>query len=136
MLSNNITLHSASGAAVIYNLQSNLPDGTRRIDTLSDYVQPRILEIKHTATGKGPAMVDRHLVSFSSTKNDATTAGEKKLVLNFTIANSRSTAFSAAEVCDLVSELVDFLTPDTKVLSSNRVMIDPDKVAALLRGES
>lgn len=136
MLSANFTLLDDSGADVDYVLQNYLADGSRRIATASDAIQPQLLEIKHTATGKGVALVDRHLVSFSQTKNDVNSAGEKKLVVNFTISNPRSTAFTAGEVYDLVSQFVDFVTPATKSIATNRVVLDTDKIAALLRGES
>jgi hypothetical protein len=106
MLTQNLTLDDASGDAVSYNLQAYLPDGARRINVSTTPTEPRVLEIKHTQSGKGSAVVDRHLVSASLTKRDAAGAPQKGIV-NLTFSIPQSTAISNTDILDLFAAIVD-----------------------------
>lgn len=132
MLTANLALDDASGDEVSYNLQAYLPDGARRIDIASTPTEPRLLEIKHSTSGKDASAVDRHLISASVAKFDG--AGVlKKGIVNVTFAQPRSTVISNTELLDLFSAIVDLLC-DGGFGSSG--MAGTTNASAILRGES
>lgn len=132
MLTQNLSLDDASGDEIAYNLQVYLPDGARRIDIASTPTEPRLLEIKHAQSGKGSAVVDRHLASASLTKVDSAGVPQRGVV-NVTFTQPRSTAISNTDMFDLFSNLVDLLC-DGGFGSSG--MTGTTNASALLRGES
>nr|QDH91048.1 MAG: hypothetical protein H2Rhizo33936_000002 [Leviviridae sp.] len=132
MLTTNLALDDASGDEIAFNLQAYLPDGSRRIDTASTPTEPRLLEIKHSTSGKDATAVDRHLISASVSKFDG--AGQlKKGIVNVTFTQPRSTAISNTDLLDLFSSIVDLLC-DGGFGSSG--MTGTTNASAILRGES
>lgn len=132
MLTANLSLDDMTGDEIAFNLQAYLPDGARRIDITSSPTEPRILEIRHSVTGRDASAVDRHLISASLTKMDAS-GQPKKGTVNLTFAQSRSTVISNNDMFDLLSAIVD-LVCDGGFSSSG--MAGTTNASALLRGES
>lgn len=133
MLTANLALDDATGDEVAFNLQAYLPDGARRIDVTSTPTEPRLLEIKHSSSGKGAAVVDRHLISASKTVDDETSGGPKKAIVNLTISLPRTVSLAAADVHDLIAVIVDLIS-DGGFTGSG--LAGTTNVASILRGES
>lgn len=132
MLTANLALDNSTGVESTFNLQVYLPDGARRIDSVSTLTEPRTLEIKHSVTGKGAAMIDRHLISAVNQQSDA--AGVPfKAIVNLTIAAPRNTVFSNTDLADLVSFVVDFISDGG---FSGAGIAGTTNLSAVLRGES
>lgn len=132
MLTQNLTLDDASGDAISFNLQAYLPDGSRRIDTSSTPTEPRVLEIRHTTSGKENGAVDRHLLSCSVTKVDGAGVPRRGIV-NLTLTQPRSTAISNNDILDCLAAVVDLIADggfgDTGFTGTANA-------TAILRGES
>lgn len=108
MFASDIALDGATGTESTFKLISQSAGESTRIDSSTTLAEPKLMTVKHTVTGKGAAAVDRHLLQFSLTKNDA--AGLPKVcVVNFTVAVPRST-ITTAEVKDLAAYAVDFIS--------------------------
>jgi hypothetical protein len=133
MLTANLSLDDATGDEIAFNLQSYLPDGARRVDVTTTPTEPRTLTIQHTQSGKGAAIVDRHLVSASLTKDNADSGGPKRAIVNLTISLPRTTAFANADVYDLIAVIVDLIADGG---FSGSGLAGTTNVAAILRGES
>lgn len=130
MLANDIVLDKADGTDVTFRLQSQLPDGSRRIDILSTLALPTTLVIKHSVSGKLPGvMTDRHLVQLNKTV--ASSTGVASMNANFTLTVPRDVEITPAIIHDMVSHVVDFLTDGTITGYATTTNVD-----ALLRGES
>lgn len=108
MFSGDIALDGATGTESTFKLISQNSGESTRIDSSTTLAEPKLMTIKHTVTGKGAAAVDRHLVQFALTKNDAS-GMPKTAVVNFTIAVPRST-ITTADVKDLAAHAVDFIS--------------------------
>lgn len=132
MLTANLSLDDATGDLVAYNLQVYLPDGARRIDIASTPTEPRLLEIKHTTSGKNSDIVDRHLISASLTKLDGAGVPRKGIV-NLTFTQPRSTSISNNDLFDLLAAIVD-LVGDGGFGDSG--FTGTTNATAILRGES
>ena len=129
MLANDITLDKADGTDVVFRMVSQDQNGTRRIDIASTLALPNVLVIKHSVSGKAPAIVDRHLIQLNKTV--ATALGSVPLSANFTLAIPRDVAVTSTMVHDVVSHIVDFLTDGTATGLATTANVD-----AILRGES
>lgn len=129
MLANDLILDKKDGSDVTFRLFSTSTDGSRRSDIASTLALPTILTIKHSQQGKSPNVVDRHLVQLSKTL--ATAAGTTQVICNFTVTVPRDVAVSTANVHDVISHVVDFLTDLTSTGLATTANID-----AILRGES
>lgn len=129
MLSSDLTLKTAAGADVVYRLVSQDTTGTRRIDIASTLALPSTLIIKHSQSGKGNLVVDRHLIQLNKTL--ATALGSTVLNANFTLTVPRDVAVTALTVHDIVSNLLDLLTDGTYTGTATTPTLD-----AVLRGES
>ena len=129
MLANDITLDKADGTDVVFRMVSQDQNGTRRIDIASTLALPNVLVIKHSVSGKAPAIVDRHLIQLNKTV--ATALGSVPLSVNFTLAIPRDVAVTSTMVHDVVSHIVDFLTDGTATGLATTANVD-----AILRGES
>ena len=129
MLANDITLDKADGTDVVFRMVSQDQNGTRRIDIASTLALPNVLVIKHSVSGKAPAIVDRHLIQLNKTV--ATALGSVPLSANFTLAIPRDVAVTSTMVHDVVSHIVDFLTDGTATGLAATANVD-----AILRGES
>jgi hypothetical protein len=125
-----IVLDDVSGDDATYRLISQDSQGSRRIDIATTLVSPATLVIKHTSSGSGPNAVDRHLVQFNRTLEDA----QGKLVTlttNFTLAVPRNAVMTAATIADEVCHLIDFLSSGgVSTLASTA------NIESLVRGES
>jgi len=129
MLANDITLDDKSGDDVVYRLFRSDQNGTQRIDVATTLNAPGLMVIKHSSSGKGAATVDRHLVQFSRTVEDANGL-LVTLVCNFTLQVPRNSAMTSQIVYDQVCNLADFLTDGQLTTVTATTNID-----ALLRGE-
>jgi hypothetical protein len=132
MLTANLTLDDASGDAVTYNLQNYPQNGAQRIDVSRASNEPRTLLIQHTASGKGSAVVDRHLISAKVTELDAG-GSPFTATVNLTMAVPRSTAISQTDVLDCLAAIID-LVSDGGFGDSG--FTGTTNAAAILRGES
>jgi hypothetical protein len=132
MLTANLALDDATGDEVAFNLQSYLPDGARRIDIATSNPDERTLTIQHTASGKGTAVVNRHLISAKLSK--VSEAGVPSLAtVNLTIAMPKNNGIANADIHDLVSVIVDLVTDGG---FSGSGLAGTTALAAILRGES
>lgn len=129
VLASDLTLDKADGTDVVYRLVSTDTTGSRRIDIASTLALPATLVIKHSVSGKSPNVLDRHLVQLNKTV--ATAVGVTTLNCNFTITIPRDVAVTAAEVADVVSNLIDFLSDSALSGYATHANLD-----ALMRGES
>lgn len=129
MLTPDIVLDNKDGSDVTFRLVSSGTDGTRRIDIASTLALPATLTIKHSVTGKAPAVVDRHLVQLNKTVESS--VGSAVIICNFTITVPRDVAVTSAVVYNVISHLVDFLSDGSLTGLPTTANID-----SILRGES
>lgn len=108
MFSGSIALDGATGTESTFVLISQSNGESTRIDSSTTPAEPKLMNVKHTVSGKGAAAVDRHLLQFSLTKNDGSGI-PRVAVVNFTIAVPRST-ITTADVKDLAAHAVDFIS--------------------------
>lgn len=108
MFSGDIALDGATGTESTYKLISQSNGESQRIDSSTTLAEPCFMNVKHTVTGKGAAAVDRHLVQFTLTKNDASGL-PKTAVVNLTIAVPRTT-ITSADVKKITAHAVDFIS--------------------------
>lgn len=131
-LSDQLVLSNADSEIIgTFNIRERSLALTERIDTASTLAQPRVHQVKHKASGKGPSAVDNHLLSVVDTKMDAENATSTAIV-NWTVNVPRNgEMFSLERIMDNMAMSVAALCvggigPD----------LDSAKVAAFLRGES
>lgn len=130
MFASDIVLDTVSGVDTTYRLVSQDAGGSKRIDIATSLAAPATLAVRHSVSGKGADVVDRHLVQLIRTYVD--TAGKAvQVTSNFTLAVPRNTAVTAALVADEVARLIDFLSSGTLVTLTSVANIE-----SLLRGES
>lgn len=129
MLANDLTLNNAVTGTTVFRLTNQLSDGSRRIDVASSLALPSTLTIKHSLTGKSPAIIDRHLISLSKTV--AAAIGSATMTANFTLAIPRDAAITALIIHDVIANFLDFLNDGAVTTYSNTLNVD-----AVLRGES
>lgn len=125
-----LVLDDVSGDDVTYRLVSRDGNGSRRIDIATNLAQPAHLAIRHSVNGSGASAIDRHLVQFTRTLNDA--AGiPRTLTVNLTVAVPRNAIITDQIVKDQLANLVDLVT-DGAVAS----LATTNNISSLLRGES
>jgi len=107
--SDNLSLDDASGDLVAYSKIASSGDRIRRLDTSTTLAESRLMEIAHNFQGSGADIVDRHLVSFSHTQNNAT-GKPRKAIVNLTVSIPRDAVVTPEDVDDLIANLVDFIT--------------------------
>jgi hypothetical protein len=129
VLSNDLVLKNAGGTDVTYRLVSQDQTGSRRIDIASSLALPATLVIKHSVSGKSPAVVDRHLIQLN--KAVATALGQTTVVANFTLTVPRETVVTPTILHDIVSNMLDLMTDGTYTGTATTPTLD-----AILRGES
>jgi len=129
VLSNDLTLKDADGTDSVFRLVSQDTTGTRRLDIASTLALPSVLQIKHSTSGKGAALVDRHLIQLNKTL--AATLGSVALNANLTLAVPRDVAVTPEAIHDIISNILDLLTDGTYTGTSTTTTLD-----AILRGES
>jgi hypothetical protein len=135
MLTPNLVLNTGlteDTAVSTFALQAYLPDGSRRMDVQSTLNEPRLLEIKHSTTGKGASIVDRHLISASLTQNNSLTPGPQKATVNLTLSVPRSAAFSPSLILGLLRSILDVCYDG----ESTFIDAEPAFITAIMRGES
>lgn len=131
MFDGTINLDGAAGAESTFKLISQSNGESTRIDVNTTLAEPKLFVIKHTTTGKGLAVTDRHLVQFTCTRRDA--AGNPYVaVVNTTIAVPR-VQITAADVRDLVAHSSDFVTGGGFTGSG---LASSDTINALMIGEN
>jgi hypothetical protein len=126
------TLDDASGDAVTYSLIGEDKTGSIRMDSATTLTEPRKLEIKHSSSGKGADVVDRHLVQASHLKV-AGTGQTRTAVVNLTLAVPRDSVITATIVQDLLAAIIDLIT-DGGFGDSGFVGVT--NLSAIMRGES
>lgn len=129
MLASDLTLDKADGTDVVFRLVSTDTTGSRRIDIASTLALPATLVIKHSVSGKSPNVIDRHLVQLN--KVIPTAVGSVTLTANFTLTVPRDVAVTSAEVFDITSNVLDFLSDSALTGYAAHANLE-----ALLRGES
>lgn len=82
-----LVLADNAAANKTFSLRKTEGFNTERIDQSTTQAEPRLCLIKHSSQGKKGTseQADRHLVSFSVTKKDATTGIMSTAVLNITL---------------------------------------------------
>lgn len=130
MLAQNLTLDDADGTDVTFNWVSSDSSGVKRVDVATTRSNQRVLDIRHTQSGKGSSIVDRHLVQVKQTvpRADGTTVD---ITVNFTMYVPRVSEVTNQLVLDDVAIVLDLLTDGALVNPMTSV-----NLAALLRGES
>lgn len=104
-----LTLDDAAGNAKSFQRLSTVAGGSDWIRTDTNLNEPVRLAIKHTQSGSGSNIVDRHLVQLTMTKIDG--AGLPRTVtVNLTIQFPRTSAISNANVKDIVAHAVNAVT--------------------------
>lgn len=130
MFTPDIVLDDVSGDDSTYRSVSQDATGSKRIDISTTLSAPAFLVIKHTQSGKGKDLADRHLVQFTRTVLDSLGA-PYTITTNFTLAVPRVAAVTAASVSDEVCRLIDFLSSGGVTTLASTANIE-----SLLRGES
>jgi hypothetical protein len=125
-----LTLDDASGDDVVYRLVSTDNQGTRRIDIATNLSEPAFLAIRHSQSGKGADLVDRHLLQVTETKIDSG-GTPRTLTLNITLNVPRNAIVTSQMVKDRLTNLLDLLTDGAIASLATSANID-----SLLRGES
>jgi hypothetical protein len=129
MLANDLTFDKADGTDVVFRMVSQDQTGSRRIDIASTLALPTTLVIKHSTTGKGDAVVDRHLVQLNRTVSAS--PSPVTVNVNFTLTVPRNVAVTPTIIHDVVTHIIDFLTDGAATGLATSANID-----AILRGES
>jgi len=125
-----LVLDDVSGDDVTYRLTSRDGSGSKRIDVATTLSEPAFLSIRHSASGKGSDIVDRHLVQFTRTKNDSN-GTPRTLTLNLTVAVPRNSAITSTIINDQIMNLLDLMASGGLASLASTANID-----SLLRGES
>lgn len=114
MFASTITINDRVPAAKDFK-QISLEDfGSVRIDSSTTNLAPRKMAIRHSTSGKGVDLVDRHLLQFSTVKVD-TSGIARTLVANVTLAVPRSSAVVRTDIDDLVAFIRNWLNVTANV---------------------
>lgn len=132
-LTDTLTLESSSGANTTWNLLFKDATQTKRINTAGTLSEPSQLVIKHTSSGTGANIVDRHLISATQSKLD-TLGVTRTATVNMTIAVPRNTVITQTIVADLISAIVALVTDGS--FSATTGMLGQTNLTQLLRNES
>jgi hypothetical protein len=106
-LSATLSLKNEAAAARSFVTTDVLPTGTVRLDGATTLSQPTKLAIKHSTSGSGESLTDRHLIQATRVELDANGI-PFTTVVNLTIAVPRKTATNTT-VYDLVSFIKDLV---------------------------
>lgn len=115
-LASNIVLNDGQTTPVAHTFSATkvAPDGTERIDTATTIVEPSLFVIKHSPSGKGATVSDRHLCQLSLTKKDALGVSQT-LVTNLTVAVPRNVVITRAMINDHLAYVKNFIATSTNV---------------------
>jgi hypothetical protein len=131
-LTDTLTLDDATGDETAFVLLFKDQNQTKRIDSAGTLAAPRTCVVKHSSSGKGTNIIDRHLIQFTELVQDA--AGvDRTAVVNLTMAVPRSSVITNAKVIDLVSFLVDLICDGSFSSSGIGGTVN---ITALLQGQS
>lgn len=131
-LSDTLTLENAFNANNTFVKTKQDLTGSNYIDSASSAAEPRFLNFKHSATGKGMDAVDRHLIQFGYTKLDTENVPRLGQV-NTTLVVPRSTIITPTIMYNLIANLVDFLMAG--VFASSVTSLTTTNVDKIFRGE-
>lgn len=106
-----LVLADNAAANKTFGLRKTDGYNTERIDSTTTQLEPRVCAIKHTVQGKvgNVDRADRHLVSFSVTKKDATTGLLYTAVINCTCVVPVTGPIARADVDHLIAFVKNFL---------------------------
>lgn len=129
MLNANLVLTDTATASHTFNLISQMGKETLRTDIGENLDTPALLAVKHSTSGKGVGLVERHLVQFQRTVGETDTG---PLVINITMAVPKGSSATAQDVIDGFFQLITLLggadVPPAE--------FDWANLEAVLRGES
>lgn len=132
MLTATLLLDDASGDEVTYALVSQSADGSIRRDTATTNAEPGLLAIRHSRSGKGTNVIDRHLVQLTRAFQDDNGVSRVATV-NLTLAVPQTAEVTNAVIIDMVSNLIDLIADGS--FSSSGIG-GTTVLTQLLRGES
>jgi len=125
-----LTLDGVDGTDFVYVRRSSDANGSNYIDQATNLTAPGTLAIRHSTSGKGPDVTDRHLVQVTKVVVDS--SGKQVTgTVNLTVAVPRNTAVTPTIVKHMLANIVDLLTDGAITGITATTNID-----ALLRGES
>lgn len=114
MFASTITINDRVPAAKDFK-QITLEDrGSTRMDASSTTLSPRKMTIRHSTSGKGVDVVDRHLLQFSTVKIDSEGVA-RTLVVNTTLAVPRNAAIVRTDIDDLIAFIRNWLNVTANV---------------------
>lgn len=116
-------------------LSSQSPTSSTRIDPTTTLANPRVLNIKHSTSGSGKQVVDRHLVQIARTELAPGTGASESQAINLTIPQLRyAAAISLADTERDLDVLGNFLF-EKDVEGDGRIRFRRGLLGQLLRGE-
>jgi len=127
-LTSPLVVDDASGDDVTFNRIGSDLSSAKFVDITSNQAESRSILVKHGSTGKGSAIVDRHLVSYISVV--PATPAPATLTINFTVAADRNVAVTNQMVYDGVANLIDFIS------AGGLATLTTTTIDALLRSET
>jgi hypothetical protein len=127
-LTSPLVVDDASGDDVTFNRIGSDLSSAIFVDVTSTQAEKRSIRVAHTSTGKGAAVVDRHLVSYQTVV--PATPAPAALTINFTIAGDRNVAITSQMVYDGVANLIDFIS------AGGLATLTTTTIDALLRSET
>lgn len=130
MLAAQQVLDDADGTDITFELVSQDKTGTSRLDSSTTLAQPRMLNIRHSVSGKGVDAIDRHLVQV--TQKIVSGSSEATATVNFTVAMPRNPIITEAMIYDLCSVLICLVTGE----AYPTVSLTTTTIQKLLRGEA
>jgi len=106
-----LVLADNAAANKTFSLRKTDGFNTERIDQSTTAGEPRLCTIKHSAQGKKGTVeaADRHLISFATTKKDATTGVLYTATLNATLVIPQSGPLVRADFDHLIAFAKNFL---------------------------
>lgn len=127
------TLDARDGTDQTFALLGADESSSTRLDTASTLSEPKKLVIKHSTSGSGANIVDRHLIQVSNTQLDS--AGvPRTAVVNLTMAVPRNAAVAQSDVEDAIANIVSLVS--NHAFSATTGFTNNTVITQLLRGES
>lgn len=123
-----IVVDDASGDDVTYTKIGGDTSSSSFVDLASTQAEKGLIQIKHGSTGKGAAVVDRHLVSL--TRTVSATPAPASFTINLTIAADRNVAVTNQMIYDGVANVIDFVS------AGGLATLTTTTIDALLRSET
>lgn len=136
MLKDQIRVYSVAGAAYYtYALIGQGASDSRRVRVDSLPGAPQLLVVKHSATGRGLDVVDRHLVQFSDTV--LVNGTPRTSSVNLTL-NAARDGFTLNRLKSLLDQTISFATSDwgDPGMTPSTYGVDDTWFSAIARGEN